>query len=123
MKKATAKKGIFIGLLAFALPAAADATGVWTGIMATPQGEVPVTYTLVEDGSTLVGSTSGPDGATPIADGKVDGDNLSFNLTINFNGMPMTMAYTGVVKGDTIDFMIDVFGMEVPLTLTRKTAQ
>jgi hypothetical protein len=29
------------------------------------------------------------------------------------------MSYTGVVKGDTLDFTIDIFGMPVQLTVNR----
>ncbi len=120
MKNAIAKAGLFFGLLSVALSAAADATGTWSGTMATPNGDVPVSFTLVEDGAALTGSTAGPDGtATPITDGKVDGDNVSFVVNLDFNGMPFTMSYTGVVKGDSLDFTIDIFGMPVQLTVTR----
>jgi hypothetical protein len=123
MKKVLALAGITFSLLTAALPAAADATGTWTGTMATPNGEVPVSFTLKEEGPALTGSTAGPDGtATPITDGKVDGDNVSFVVNLDFNGMPFTMSYTGVVKGDSLDFTIDIFGMPVMLTVTRAPA-
>jgi subtilase family serine protease len=120
MKSAFAKTGIFLGLLSVAAAAAADATGNWSGTMSTPNGDVPVSYTFVEDGAMLTGSTTGPDGmAIAISDGKVDGDNISFVINLDFNGMPFTMAYTGVVKGDSVDFTVDIFGMPVQLTVTR----
>ncbi len=123
MKTAFAKTSIFFTLLSIASWASAAATGTWTGTMATPNGDVPVSFTLVEDGATLTGSTAGPDGtATPITDGKVDGDNVSFVVNLDFNGMPFTMSYTGVVKGDSLDFTIDIFGMPVMLTVNRAAA-
>jgi hypothetical protein len=123
MKKALVMAGITFGLLTASLPAAADATGNWTGTMATPNGDIPVSFTLVEEGATLTGSTAGPDGtATPITDGKVDGDNVAFVVNLDLNGMPFTMSYTGVVKGDIIDFTIDIFGMPVMLTVNRAPA-
>jgi hypothetical protein len=113
--------GIIIGALALAGPAAADATGAWSGAMATPNGDVTVNYNFMEDGSMLTGSTTGPDGVTiAITDGKVAGDNISFAITVDFQGMPLVMTYTGMVKGDSIYFTIDIFGMPIPLTVMRQ---
>jgi len=89
--------------------------------MTTPGGEVPVNLTFKADGAKLTGSTSGPDGATiAIADGKIDGNNLSFTVTFDFGGMPLVLNYKGVMAGAEIKFTIDIFGM--PLDLTVKKA-
>ena len=113
--------GVIVGVLVLALPLAAQTvTGTWTGAMATPDGEVPVSYTLMADGATLTGSTTGPDGTeVEISDGSVDGDDIAFSITFDFGGMPFTMNYAGVVMGDTIEFTIDVFGMPMELTVER----
>src|SRR5258708_190683 len=88
-------------LLLTASAFAADVDGKWTGTMNTPNGDVPVNFTFKADGSKLAGSTAGPDGAeVKIADGKVDGSNLSFSVTFDFGGMPFTMNYKGVVAKD-----------------------
>src|SRR5579883_1763838 len=95
---------------------AADVDGKWTGTMATPNGDVPVNFTFKADGATLNGSTMGPDGGEiPIKEGKVDGNNISFSITFDFQGMPFTMNYKGAVDKDQIKFMIDVFGMPLEL--------
>ncbi len=39
---------------------------------------------------------------TAIADGKVDGDNISFNLVREYNGNSNTNKYNGVLKEDAI---------------------
>ena len=39
-----------------------------------------------------------------ITNGKVDGDNISFDQVMNFNGNSMTMSYKGKADGDTIKF-------------------
>ena len=113
---------LIIALMLLALPAfAADVDGKWTGTMATPGGDVPVSLTFKAEGATLTGSTSGPDGAEiKIADGKVDGNNISFTITFDFGGMPILISYKGVLTGNEIKFMLDVFGM--PLELTVKKA-
>src|SRR5258708_1978687 len=98
----------------------ADVDGKWTGTMNTPNGDVPVNFTFKADGATLNGSTSGPDGAEiKIADGKVNGDKISFSVTFDFGGMPFTMNYSGAVAKDQIKFTIDIFGMPVDLTVKR----
>jgi hypothetical protein len=60
---------------------AADVDGKWAGTLSTPMGDVPVAFTLKADGKTLTGTTSGPDGGdVKIADGKVDGNDITFLL-------------------------------------------
>ena len=99
---------------------AADVDGKWSGTMNTPNGDFPVGFTFKADGATLNGSTSGPDGMEiKIADGKVNGDKISFSVTFDFGGMPFTMNYSGVVAKDQIKFTIDIFGMPVELTVKR----
>jgi hypothetical protein len=100
---------------------AADVDGKWTGSMSTPNGDIPVGFTFKADGATLNGSTTGPDGADiKIANGKVDGNKVSFSITLDFGGMPFTLNYSGVVAKDQIKFTMDIMGM--PLELTVKKA-
>ena len=108
-------------LLAAASCFAADVDGKWTGTMNTPNGDVPVNFTFKADGATLTGTTSGPAGDINIADGKVDGDKISFSVTFDFGGMPFTMKYSGAVAKDQIKFTIDIFGMPLDLTVKRST--
>jgi hypothetical protein len=99
---------------------AADVDGKWSGTMSTPNGDVPVNFTFKADGATLNGSTMGPDGGeVPIKEGKVDGNNISFSITFDFQGMPFTMNYKGAVDKDQIKFTIDVFGMPLELLVKR----
>ena len=111
------------GLLFLAVSAfAADVDGKWTGMMATPMGDIPIGFTLKADGKTLTGSTTGPDGGEiAIKDGKIDGANISFSVTFDFGGMPFTLAYKGVVAADTIKFSGDAGGMPFEVVV-KKTA-
>jgi hypothetical protein len=79
-------------------------------------------YTFKADGDKLTGST-GPEGMdqSPIANGKIDGKNISFTLTVDF-GMEMTFNYTGVVEGNEIKLKMDM-GMGEPMELTLKKAK
>jgi hypothetical protein len=109
-----------IAMLLVSAAFAADVDGKWTGTMDTPNGAVPVGFTFKADGAKLDGSTMGPDGKDiKIADGKVDGNNITFSVTIDFQGMPITMNYKGAVAKDEIKFMIDIFGMPFDLTVKR----
>lgn len=112
---------IAFGILLIATTAfAADVDGKWTGTMATPNGDVPVNFTFQADGAALNGSTMAPDGMEiKIANGKVDGSNISFSLTFDFGGMPFTLNYKGVVAKDQINFTIDIMGMPFDLVVKR----
>ena len=110
-----------LGLLLLAGTAfAADVDGKWTGTMNTPNGDVPVSFTFQAAGATLNGSTAGPDGAeVKIANGKIDGGNISFSITFDFGGMPLTLNYKGVVSKEQIKFTIDFMGMPFDLTVKK----
>ena len=106
-------------LLAAASCFAADIDGKWAGTMNTPNGDFPVNFTFKADGNTLSGTTGGPNGDINIADGKIDGDKVSFSVTFDFGGMPLTMKYSGALAKDQINFTIDIFGMPLNLTVKR----
>jgi hypothetical protein len=114
---------IGLSLVFFAASAfAADVDGKWTGIVSTPNGDTPVTFTFKADGAKLAGSTTGPDGSeTKIADGKIDGNKVSFSVTFDFGGMPFTMNYQGVLSGNQIKFTLDIFGMPLEITVKKTT--
>jgi hypothetical protein len=113
-------KLLVIALLLASSVFAADVDGKWAGTMSTPMGDVPVAFTFKADGKTLNGTTAGPDGGdVKIADGKVDGNNISFTITFDFGGMPIVLSYKGVVTKDEIKFVIDVMGMPMELTLKK----
>jgi hypothetical protein len=60
------------------------------------------TLELSTDGDTLTGTMSaGMMGSLDLLDGKVDGDNLSWNAKLTAP-MPMDLAFTATVAGDTM---------------------
>lgn len=111
-----------VGLLVLAAPvSAAGVDGAWSGMIDTPNGPVTVGFTFAADGATLKGTTSAPDGSqVAIKDGKVDGDKIAFNVSLDFGDMPVTIAYTGVVSGDQIKLTADFMGMPFEFTVSRK---
>src|SRR5262245_30376867 len=112
---------IALGLMLLATPLrAADVDGKWTGMLATPMGAVPIGFTFKADGATLTGSTTGPDGMdVPIKDGKIDGANITFNVSIDFGGMPLVLAYKGVVAADEIKLTMDIMGMSFEFSVKK----
>ncbi len=108
-----------------AVAAAADVTGKWIAQMPGRDGqtrEVPFTFKV--EGDKLTGTTAGRDAETPIADGKINGDEISFSITRNFNGNSMKMLYKGKVSGDEIKFsMTREGGDQPPREFTAKRAK
>ena len=91
---------------------AAAVDGTWTGMIDSPNGPAPISFTFQADGTTLMGSTTGPDGnVVQIKNGKIDGEVISFAIDLDFGGMPFTLAYTGVVMSDQIKLTLDFMGM------------
>jgi len=82
---------------------AADVSGKWTGQMASPNGEgFTITFNFKQDGSKLTGNVQGPQGdPIEITQGKVDGDKISFVVTIDVNG-GMKITHDGTINGDEI---------------------
>ncbi len=100
---------------------AADVTGKWTGEITTGRGPQPFNLELKQDGGALTGAvTGGRGGDLPIADGKVDGDTISFSTSTpgRDGGPPNVLKYTGKVGGDHIDFTRE--GGRGPITFTVK---
>jgi hypothetical protein len=101
---------------------AAEVDGKWSGSISTPNGDFPQSFTFKADGAMLTGSMAAPDGSTiPIKDGKVDGSNISFTVTLDFGGMMFVLNYKGVVDKEQIKFTGDAMGMPFELTV-KKTA-
>jgi hypothetical protein len=113
--------GIFAALLLLSFSAlAADVDGKWTGSVSTPNGDFPQAFTFKADGAALSGSMTGIDGAeVAIKDGKINGANISFNVTLDFGGMPFMLSYMGVVSADQIKLTGDAMGMPFELTVKK----
>ena len=96
--------GFLLGLLTLTA-LAADISGKWTAQVPGRNGQTrEQTFNLKADGNTLTGTVSGRMGDTPIAEGKIDGDSISFTQTMEFNGNSVKLVYKGTVSGDEIKF-------------------
>lgn len=98
---------------------AADIDGKWTGNIESPNGPIALSYTFKADGNTLTGSMAGPDGMEiKIDNGMIDGNNLSFSVTINF-GEAFTLAYKGVLNGAELKLTSDFGGQPFEMVLKK----
>jgi hypothetical protein len=99
---------------------AADVDGKWNGTVSGPGGDLPVMFTFKADGAKLTGTQAGPDGTDiQIKDGKIDGANISFTVSFDFGGMPLTLSYKGVVSKEEIKLTGDAFGMPFDLVVKK----
>lgn len=109
-----------IALLLFSVAVfGADVSGTWTGQAPGRGGNVVTqTYTFKVEGTKLTGTVAGPAGELPIMDGKVEADRISFKQALN--APPVTLRYSGVVKGDTIEMKRSAaLGRSIAFTLKR----
>lgn len=93
--------------------------GTWNITMSTPMGERKATLTLASNGTTLTGTQAAEQGSAEIADGKVDGNKVSWKVSIQ-QPMPLTLDFNGAVNGDAIEGQMGVgFLGSFPFSGTR----
>jgi hypothetical protein len=112
---------VMLALVLVAAPArAADVDGKWSGSLDSPMGPVQMGFTFKADGATLGGTSTAPDGAeVAIKNGKIEGNKISFVVSIDFGGMAFDLSYTGVVSADNIQLTLDFMGMPMPFTVKK----
>ena len=99
---------------------AGDISGTWTGMMAAGDNQIPLTYKFTQDGAKLTGTVTGPGGDLPLADGKVEGDKLSFSVMVDMGGQPSKFSSTGTIKGEEIVLETKAESFSAPpMTLKR----
>lgn len=104
--------------LACVVALGADVTGKWTA--ESGRGGT-TTFDLKQDGATLTGTMAGGRGEpAQISNGKVDGDNVSFEVVREFNGNSRTIKYSGTISGNTIKLTVDMGRGPREITLTKQ---
>jgi len=123
---------------------AADITGKWVAEQPGRNGGPArqITFDLKADGTTLTGTMTGGMGgggrrggggggggrqggggggggapqAREISDGKIDGNNISFTVKVEFNGNTMVSKYEGTLSGDELKLKVSREGPNGPMT-------
>lgn len=81
--------------------AAADLSGIWVGQIPARFGEVQdVAFRFVQNGSGFEGKMYGDNDSLPVAEGKVEGEQISFSTSTEMNGGVSRFVYTGTIKGE-----------------------
>ncbi len=92
-----------LGLLARAEDKKVDPSGTWKWSFTGQNGQTrETTLKLKLEGEKLTGTVSGRGADTAIESAKLNGDEISFQVTREFNGNKFTSKYTGKISGDTI---------------------
>ena len=81
---------------------AADIDGKWSGTITGM--DMPIEFTFKAEGQTLTGSHIVSGTETAIKDGKIDGNNISFLVTLD---MGKLVVHKGVLSGDQIKMTYD----------------
>jgi hypothetical protein len=104
-----------------------DVSGKWTAQVPGRDGQPQeTTFTFTVEGDKLTGAVSGRQGDTPIADGKISGDEISFTVTRERQGATIKQLYKGKVSGEEIKFTRSVEGGQgnrPPVEFTAKKAK
>ena len=108
--------------LAVASASAADVSGKWKGQITGRDGQVrDVMFDLKAEGDKLTGNYIGGQGRqVAITDGKLEGNDISFVVTLEFGGNTMKLNYRGMVSGDEIKMKVQREGASRVNELTLK---
>src|SRR5271154_8524 len=93
-----------LALLGVTTAFAADVSGTWTASFDTQVGVQNYTYTFKVEGGKLSGTAKSNLGEGTITGGTVNGDDIMFTESLDYQGMPLQIAYKGKISGDEIKF-------------------
>ena len=117
MKKFAVIAFLMLGFV-FGYAIIAGISGKWTGSLQTPDGNsIPVSYIFKADSGKLSGTLIGPDGELPLSDGKLNGNDFTFNA--DANGKIITGVCKYYPTADTIAIDMDFGGLKLHSTLKR----
>jgi hypothetical protein len=108
---------LFVGLLVLAgFAFAADIDGKWAGEIVGQNMEIA--FTFKAEGTKLTGVHIVNGQETPIEDGKIDGNNISFAVTLDFGG-EAKIPHKGTISGDEIKMTYEMMGQTGEILLKR----
>jgi hypothetical protein len=113
-------------VVVFTLAARADnaaVAGKWTAEVQGRNGAQTQTFTFKVDGDNLTGTLAAGQNEMPIADGKINGDDVSFTVSREMRGNTVKSTYTGKVAGDEIKFTVKVEGRDQTQEITAKRSK
>jgi len=94
---------LFVGIASGAEDKKADPNGTWKWSFTGQNGQSrEFSLKLKLEGDKLTGTISGRGGDTAIEEAKIKGEDISFQVTREFNGNKVVTKYNGKIAGDTI---------------------
>ena len=103
-----------------AAAAAMLAAGTWNLNVQTPSDEVTSTMTLKQDGESLSGEVSTPFGTAQITDGRIRGNEVTLNYTLNVQGQQLPVSVRGRIEGSTIRGTMEAMGQTFSFNGTKR---
>lgn len=108
----TALLMVLLAAMPFAQAAPApELFGEWEWTTSSPVGENTNTVEFKKDGDAVKAVAKSPQGERPYDSTAVDGNKVTLVLTIDFQGQPMTITYSGTLADNQINGMADFGGM------------
>jgi len=104
---------LFAALMVIGLAAGID--GRWEGTFSSPNGDMDLVFNFKTDGQNLTGTVDSQMGEMPISNGKIDGDEFSFDV----DAMGEAITHKGTVNGDSIHMKVSSSFGEWELDLNR----
>jgi hypothetical protein len=107
-----------IGILLWAgFAFGADIDGKWAGEIVGQN--MPISFTFKADGTTLTGVHVVNGQETAIKDGKIEGNNISFTVTLDMGGQEAKIPHKGVLSGNEIKMTYEMMGQSGEILLKR----
>ncbi len=119
-------KWLLVLIAAFAFTAsAADISGNWKATADFNGQAMERTFTFKVEGTKVTGeTTSSMMGKSAITNGKIEGDNVTFNIKVKFQDNESDLTYKGKVNGagTEIKFTVDGVGGQTIEWVAKKTS-
>jgi hypothetical protein len=112
------RKGVILAVLVLVgmvCVYAADITGKWTTEFDSQVGVQKYVFEFKVEGTKLTGTAiskiaDAAEAKTPITEGAVNGDDVTFVENLDYSGQQLKITYKGKIAGDEIKFTRDVAG-------------
>jgi hypothetical protein len=108
---------VVVVLLLASFAFAADVDGKWSGTITGM--DMTVSFNFKANGNVLTGTHIVNGTETPIKEGKIDGNNISFTVALDMGGQESKIVHKGVVSADQIKMTYEMMGQPGEIILKR----
>ena len=95
------------------------ATGTWKLSISSPQGARELSADLQQSGENVSGSLTMPFGSATITSGRITGNELTLEISMDFQGRTVPSKLTGTIDGNSFTGTMNVMGRDSEVTGTR----